>query len=64
VLTEFISQGLWQKMILFIAPMFVGGAIAPSIFSSKGVAKLMDAYCFRFDRVEAVGGGVMITAYP
>jgi diaminohydroxyphosphoribosylaminopyrimidine deaminase/5-amino-6-(5-phosphoribosylamino)uracil reductase len=64
VLSEFIRRGLWQKMILFIAPMFIGGAIAPSIFSGKGVAKLMDAYSFRFERVEAVGGGVMIVAYP
>lgn len=64
VLSEFIHRGLWQKMILFIAPMFVGGSTAPSIFRSKGVAKLMDAYTFRFDRVEMVGGGAMITAYP
>jgi diaminohydroxyphosphoribosylaminopyrimidine deaminase/5-amino-6-(5-phosphoribosylamino)uracil reductase len=64
VLSEFISRGLWQKMILFIAPMFVGGAIAPSIFSGEGVAKLADAYRFSFERVEVVGGGVMIVAYP
>ena len=44
--------------------MFVGGATAPSIFSGEGVAKLTDAYRFRFDRVEMVGEDVMITAYP
>jgi diaminohydroxyphosphoribosylaminopyrimidine deaminase/5-amino-6-(5-phosphoribosylamino)uracil reductase len=64
VLSEFISRGLWQKMMLFVAPMVVGGANAPSIFSEDGIAKLTDAYRFRFDRVEAVGGDVMITAYP
>lgn len=64
VLSEFIRRGLWQKMIIFVAPMIVGGSAAPSIFSGEGVAKLTDAYRFRFDRVEAVGGDVMITTYP
>jgi diaminohydroxyphosphoribosylaminopyrimidine deaminase/5-amino-6-(5-phosphoribosylamino)uracil reductase len=64
VLSEFIRRGLWQKMIVFIAPMIVGGAKAPSIFGGEGVEKLTDAYRFRFDRVEAVGNDVMITAYP
>jgi len=64
VLSDFIRRGLWQKMIVFIAPMVVGGAEAPSIFSGEGVAKLAEANRFRFERVEAVGGDVMITAYP
>jgi diaminohydroxyphosphoribosylaminopyrimidine deaminase/5-amino-6-(5-phosphoribosylamino)uracil reductase len=63
VLSAFIHRGLWQKMIVFIAPMIVGGAEAPSIFSGKGVAKLAAAYHFRFDRMEMVGDDVMITAY-
>jgi diaminohydroxyphosphoribosylaminopyrimidine deaminase/5-amino-6-(5-phosphoribosylamino)uracil reductase len=63
VLSEFICRGLWQKMIVFIAPMLIGGAGAPSIFSGGGVAKLIDAYRFRFDRVESVGDDVMLTAY-
>jgi len=63
VLSEFISLGLWQKMILFIAPMIVGGSTAPSLYSGDDVATLMDAYCFRFDRVEVVGADLMITAY-
>jgi diaminohydroxyphosphoribosylaminopyrimidine deaminase/5-amino-6-(5-phosphoribosylamino)uracil reductase len=64
VLSEFIRRGLWQKMILFVAPMFVGGANAPSIFSGEGIATLTDAHRFRFDRVEVFGNDVMITAYP
>jgi diaminohydroxyphosphoribosylaminopyrimidine deaminase/5-amino-6-(5-phosphoribosylamino)uracil reductase len=64
VLSEFIRRGMWQKMILFVAPMVVGGTTAPSIFSGEGVAKLTDAHRFRFDRVEMVGSDVMITAYP
>jgi diaminohydroxyphosphoribosylaminopyrimidine deaminase / 5-amino-6-(5-phosphoribosylamino)uracil reductase len=63
VLSEFISLGLWQKMILFVAPMIVGGSTAPSLFSGDGIATLADAYCFRFNRVEVVGADLMITAY-
>ncbi|MEA2339708.1 MAG: diaminohydroxyphosphoribosylaminopyrimidine deaminase, partial [Thermoanaerobaculia bacterium] len=63
VLSEFIRRGLWQKMIVFIAPMVVGGAEAPSIFSGEDVAKLIDAYRFRFDGVKVVGEDLMITAY-
>jgi diaminohydroxyphosphoribosylaminopyrimidine deaminase / 5-amino-6-(5-phosphoribosylamino)uracil reductase len=62
--SQFIRRGLWQKMIVFIAPMVLGGADAPSIFSGEGVAKLADAYRFRFDGVELVGSDVMVTAYP
>lgn len=61
---EVIRRGLWQKMLLFVAPMIVGGADAPSIFSGEAVSRLTDAYRFRFDRVELVGGDLMITAYP
>jgi diaminohydroxyphosphoribosylaminopyrimidine deaminase/5-amino-6-(5-phosphoribosylamino)uracil reductase len=64
VLSEFIRRGLWQKMILFVAPMFVGGITAPATFNDEGVERLTDAYRFRFDRVEMMGTDVMITAYP
>lgn len=60
---EFIRQRLWQKLIVFIAPMIVGGGSAPSIFSGTPIERLTDAYRFRFDRVETVGSDVMLTAY-
>jgi diaminohydroxyphosphoribosylaminopyrimidine deaminase/5-amino-6-(5-phosphoribosylamino)uracil reductase len=62
--SEIIRRGLWQKMILFIAPMIVGGAEAPAILGHDGVSRLTDAYRFRFDRVEFVGSDLMIVAYP
>ena len=62
--SEIIRRGLWQKMILFVAPMIVGGAEAPAILGHDGVSRLTDAYRFRFDRVEFVGSDLMITAYP
>jgi diaminohydroxyphosphoribosylaminopyrimidine deaminase/5-amino-6-(5-phosphoribosylamino)uracil reductase len=62
--SEFIRRRLWQKMILFVAPMIVGGAAAPSIFAGDPVQRLTEAYRFRFDRAELVGGDLMLTAYP
>jgi len=62
--SDFIRRKLWQKMIIFVAPAIVGGAAAPSIFSGEPVSRLTDAYRFRFDRSEMVGGDLMITAYP
>jgi diaminohydroxyphosphoribosylaminopyrimidine deaminase/5-amino-6-(5-phosphoribosylamino)uracil reductase len=61
--SDFIRRGLWQKMVVFVAPAVVGGAEAPSIFSGDAVSRLTDAYRFRFDRVEMVGGDVMMVAY-
>jgi diaminohydroxyphosphoribosylaminopyrimidine deaminase/5-amino-6-(5-phosphoribosylamino)uracil reductase len=61
---EFIRRRLRQKMIIFIAPMIVGGAEAPSIFGGEAVRRLTDAYRFRFDRVDVVGPDLMLTAYP
>jgi diaminohydroxyphosphoribosylaminopyrimidine deaminase / 5-amino-6-(5-phosphoribosylamino)uracil reductase len=64
VLSEFVRRRQWQKMIVFVAPALIGGGEAPAIFSGEAVQRLTDAYRFRFDRVELVGGDLMITAYP
>lgn len=62
--SEVIRQGLWQKMMLFVAPMIVGGADAPAIFSGEAVSRLTEAYTFRFDRVELLGRDLLVVAYP
>lgn len=62
--SEVIARGLWQKMLLFIAPMVVGGGSAPALFSGEPVRRLTEAYRFRFDRCELAGPDVMVTAYP
>ena len=62
--SQFIRRKMWQKMIAFIAPALVGGGDAPSIFGGEGVERLTDAYRFRFDRAEIIGGDVMLVAYP
>lgn len=62
--SELIRRGLWQKMLVFVAPMIVGGAEAPSIFGGSPIGRLTDAYRFRFDRAEFVGPDLMLTGYP
>jgi diaminohydroxyphosphoribosylaminopyrimidine deaminase/5-amino-6-(5-phosphoribosylamino)uracil reductase len=64
VLADFIEKRLWQKMVLFVAPMLVGGGAITSIFAGEPVRRLTDAYRLRFDRIETVGPDLMITAYP
>ena len=64
VISDFLRAELWQKMIVFVAPMVVGGADAPSILSGDGARRLTEAHRFRFDRAELVGRDLMLTAYP
>jgi diaminohydroxyphosphoribosylaminopyrimidine deaminase / 5-amino-6-(5-phosphoribosylamino)uracil reductase len=59
-----IRRGLWQKMTAFVAPALVGGAAAPAILSGSGVARLEDAFRFRFDRAALVGPDLMVVGYP
>ncbi len=62
--SQFLARGLWQKMVLFVAPMVVGGPAAPSLLAGEGVRRLTEAHRFRFDRVAMTGSDLMITAYP
>lgn len=62
--SELIARELWQKMVIFIAPMVVGGHEAPAIFTGPPALRLTDAHRFRFDRAEFVGRDLMIVAYP
>lgn len=62
--TSLITGRLWQKMMLFVAPLVIGGAAAPAVFATEGIRDLAEAHRFRFDRVEQVGPDILVTAYP
>lgn len=62
--SEIIRRTLWQKMVIFVAPLVIGGPEAPAILSGEGVTRLTEGYRFRFDRAEFVGNDLMVTAYP
>lgn len=59
-----LEAGLVDKVVLFLAPLIVGGREAPPSFDFPGVDRIADAY--RLERVEAemVGDNIQITGYP
>lgn len=60
----FLERRLFDRLELFIAPLIVGGADAPSMFSLAGIPELTAAIRVRFDRVETLGPDVHIIARP
>ncbi|HUP65745.1 MAG TPA: bifunctional diaminohydroxyphosphoribosylaminopyrimidine deaminase/5-amino-6-(5-phosphoribosylamino)uracil reductase RibD [Thermoanaerobaculia bacterium] len=64
ILTDIIRSRLWQKMVIFIAPMFIGGSEAPALFSGEGVGDLERALRFRFAESKLLGGDLMVAGYP
>ena len=64
LITGFVRQELWQKMILFIAPMLIGGSSAPAIFMDDSIRELTHAVRFRFDEIERLSDDLVVTAYP
>ena len=64
LVSDVIRHKLWQKMVVFVAPMVVGGRDAPAMFQDNGVSRLDEAFRFRFDSVERLGEDLMIVAYP
>ncbi len=62
--SEFLQQRLWQKMVVFVAPLLVGGDTAPPFYGGEPAHRLAEALRFRFDRFDIVGSDLMIVAYP
>lgn len=59
-----LDAGLVDKMVLFLAPIIVGGRESPSSFDFPGVSRIADAY--RLERVETemIGDNICLTGYP
>lgn len=59
-----LEAGLVDKVVLFLAPIVVGGKEAPSSFDFPGVSRISEAY--RLERVEAdmIGDNICIAGYP
>lgn len=59
----FVDAGLVDKVVLFVAPMLIGGDEAPPAVGGKGAAQLKKALRLERLRTEAVGPDLMIVGY-
>ena len=55
---------LVDKVVAFVAPVVIGGGLAPSPVAGRGAFKLAEAMRLRDVRHRAVGDDMMITGYP
>lgn len=60
----FIDRRLVNKMVMFLAPLVIGGEHAPLAIAGKGVEKLSEALRLERMKTEQVGPDLMVTAYP
>ena len=63
LLGSFFEQGLVDKLIVFIAPVIIGGAEARLAVGGKGAERITDALRLSHVEVERFGDDVMICGY-
>lgn len=61
---SFAQQGLVDRYYFFICPKIIGGRDAKSPVEGNGVAKVANAMRLKIEKVEIVGGDVMVVALP
>ena len=62
--TAFITEGLVDKYVFFIAPKLIGGTAALGFYGGVGVEDIKDAKKLRFETCAHVGDDIMVEAYP
>lgn len=60
---SFISQGLADKLVLYIAPKLVGGASAPGFIGGAGVSLMDEAILLQDMTVEMLGPDLKLEGY-
>jgi diaminohydroxyphosphoribosylaminopyrimidine deaminase/5-amino-6-(5-phosphoribosylamino)uracil reductase len=63
ILASLLEYGLVDKIIAFIAPIFIGGRTALSPVGGRGVHKLMDAIHLERVTVEQTGEDTIVSGY-
>lgn len=63
LLASLFAQGLVDKVLVYVAPVIVGGANAPTPVAGEGIASLERAVRLQRVRVERVGGDVLVVGY-
>ncbi|MBN2208311.1 MAG: bifunctional diaminohydroxyphosphoribosylaminopyrimidine deaminase/5-amino-6-(5-phosphoribosylamino)uracil reductase RibD [Candidatus Coatesbacteria bacterium] len=61
---EFVSQGLFDKLVLFVAPKILGGRESIPSVSGLGFAAIADAIELSIRQIRRLGSDLVIVAYP
>ena len=60
--TSFMEAGLFNQLLIYMAPKLIGGDKAPHFFSGRGFEKLTDAMKVKIKSVETLGEDIKIIA--
>ncbi len=61
---SFLSERQVDKLILFIAPLLIGGQKAKGMVGGQGVASITEALRFKEMKVKSLAGDILVEAYP
>lgn len=64
VYASFLSEGQVDKLVLFIAPMLIGGRRAKGMVGGRGAAKITGAIRLKDMKVKPWAGDILVEAYP
>lgn len=59
---ELVQAGLVDEVVLFLAPVLIGGSGAPGVLMGEGVATVAEALALDVQEVTAVGGDIKVVA--
>jgi len=62
--TSFLRQNLVDKLIVFIAPIIIGGSNSFQTIGDLGIEKMMDVIKINFSNIRRMGKDIFIEAYP
>jgi diaminohydroxyphosphoribosylaminopyrimidine deaminase/5-amino-6-(5-phosphoribosylamino)uracil reductase len=58
-----LKEGIIDKVILFVAPIIIGGKLSPSVIGGDGTARLKDAWKIKNLTVQQSGSDFLIEGY-
>jgi diaminohydroxyphosphoribosylaminopyrimidine deaminase/5-amino-6-(5-phosphoribosylamino)uracil reductase len=59
-----LEAGLIDRMVLFYAPIFIGGAEAPEALTFSGISKINDAIKLEYMKVEQIDNNFYLSGFP
>jgi diaminohydroxyphosphoribosylaminopyrimidine deaminase / 5-amino-6-(5-phosphoribosylamino)uracil reductase len=62
--SRFLSSGIADRLLWFVAPKIIGGASAPTSVEGEGVAEMAQAKRFSIRSARRLGGDLLIDAIP